>query len=108
MTPSGTTAGTGSLVHEVLITAGLENFQIQAGWRDIPLERLAYEQPDLIAAAFFDTDVENAWSAMRHPLARALIQTQPTVQLDGSWMSCGAWFAMDAVEALTAQKINPK
>jgi len=100
MTPSGTTAGAGSLVHEVLTAAGHENFQQQSGWRDIPLERLAYEQPDIIAAAFFDTNTENAWSAMRHPIARAQLRNQPTAQLNGSWMSCGAWFAVDAVEAL--------
>jgi len=111
MTPSGTTAGAGSLIDEVFIEAGLENFQTQAGWRDIPLERLAYEQPDLIAAAFFDTNTENAWSAMRHPIARAQIQNQPTTPLKGSWMSCGAWFAMDAVEALAQSSgtaVKPK
>jgi len=101
MTPSGTTTGAGSLVHEIINTAGLNNFQMQSGWRDIPLERLAYEQPDLIAAAFFDTDTENAWSAMRHPIAQQQLQDRPTVNLKGSWISCGAWFAMDAVEALT-------
>ena len=102
MTPSGTTAGTESFVHEVLTAAGLDNFQTQFGWRDIPLERLAYEQPDIIAAAFFDTDIETTWSAIRHPIARAQVKTQPAVQLKGSWMSCGAWFAMDAVEALAS------
>ncbi len=101
MTPSGTTAGTGTFVHEILTLAGLENFQTQSGWRDLPLERLAYEHPDLIAAAFFDTDVENGWSAMRHPIARHQMEHHPAIALKGSWMSCGAWFAMDAVEALT-------
>ena len=100
MTPSGTTAGAGSLVDKVLTRAGLKNFQAQSGWRDIPLERLAYEKPELIAAAFFDTNTENAWSAMRHPIARNQIESLPVIPLNGSWMSCGAWFAMDAVEAL--------
>ncbi len=104
MTPSGTTTGAGSLVHEIMLAAGLENFQTQSGWRDIPLERLAYEQPDLIAAGFFDTDIENAWSAMRHPIARKQMQSQPVIALDGSWVSCGAWFAMDAVDALAHHK----
>ena len=102
MTPSGTTAGTQTFVDEIISAAGLDNFQTQSGFRDIPLERLAYEQPDMIAAAFFDTDKLNTWSAMRHPIARKQISSKPTTPLNGSWMSCGAWFAVDAVEALAA------
>lgn len=101
MTPSGTTAGSG-LIQDMIEQAGLKNFETQPGWRSLPLERLAYEQPDMVAAAFFDTNSleKDRWSAMRHPLARAQIQSRPTVALNGSWMSCGAWFALDAVEAL--------
>jgi len=105
MTPSGTTTGAGSLVHQMIETAGLENFQKQPGWRSLPLERLAYERPDMIAAAFFDTNrlEKDAWSAMRHPVARAQMKDLPTVALNGSWMSCGAWFSMDAIEALAGR-----
>lgn len=106
MTPSGTTSGSGSLVHQMLLAAGLTNFQTQAGWRSIPLERLSYEQPDMIAAAFFDTNDNGtaSWSAMRHPVARSQISELPTVYLDGAWISCGAWFATDAIEALAAKR----
>ena len=105
MTPSGTTSGAGSLVHQIIVQAGLENFQDKPGWRSLPLERLAYERPDMVAAAFFDTNrlEKDAWSAMRHPVARAQINELPTVALDGSWMSCGAWFSMDAIEALAGR-----
>jgi len=37
MTPSGTTSGAGSLVHELLETAGVTNFQSEPGWRPLPL-----------------------------------------------------------------------
>ncbi|WP_409433957.1 ABC transporter substrate-binding protein [Litorimonas sp. RW-G-Af-16] len=106
MTPSGITSGSGSMVHEILAEAGLENFQDQPGWRSIPLERLAYERPDMIAAAFFDTNnvEKNGWSAMRHPIARAQIKDLPTVALNGSWMSCGGWFVMDGIEALAERR----
>lgn len=106
ITPSGTTTGAGSLVHEILELAGLENFQTEPGWRTLPLERLAYEQPDMIAAAFFDTNQleKDSWSAMRHPVARAQISELPTVALNGSWMSCGGWFALEAVEVLAARQ----
>ena len=104
MTPSGVTTGPGSLVHEMLIAAGLTNFQTQPGWQPIPLERLAYESPDLVAAAFFDTHTNhpNGWSPMRHPVARAELSGRPVVSLRGAWTACSGWFLMDAVEALAA------
>ena len=105
MTPSGFTTGEGSLIHEMLIAAGLENFQDQPGWRSLPLERLAYEQPDQVAAAFFGsfTNHPDAWSPMRHPIARAQLRERPTVGLEGAWTACGGWFILDAIEALSVQ-----
>ena len=102
VTPSGATTGPGSIIDEMMATAGLENYEISPGWRSLPLERLAYEPPDMIAAAFFDTNKteRNGWSAARHPIARRQMENLPTVELEGSWMSCGAWFAIDAIEAL--------
>ena len=102
MTPSGVTAGPATLVDEMFRAAGLDNFQTQPGWREIPLERLAYEQPDLIVPAFFDSlaDHPDAWSPMRHPVARAQLQARAVVPVEGAWTACGAWFLVDAVEAL--------
>lgn len=102
MTPAGVTSGPGSLVHEIIVTAGLENFQSRPGWRPIPLERLAYERPDLIVPAFFDsvTNHPHAWSPMRHPVARSQLQAREMIPIQGAWTACGAWFLVDAVEAL--------
>ena len=102
LTPAGVTSGPGSLVHELITAAGLANFQARPGWGPIPLERLAYEQPDLIAAGFFDTptDHPHVWSAIRHPVARAQLDGGSVVTIDGAWTACGAWFLVDAVEAL--------
>lgn len=102
MTPTGVTTGEGSLIHEMMIAAGLTNFQTQPGWRPLPLERLAYDKPDLIAAAFFNSKVNDtdAWSSANHPVARAQMKNLPTVSLQGAWTSCGGWFLMDAIEAL--------
>ncbi len=102
MTPGGVTAGEGTLVHELLVAAGLANFQDRPGWNPIPLERLAYERPHLVAAADF---VEAGggighWSAARHPVARAQLRELPVVPLEGAWTSCGGWFLLHAVEAL--------
>ncbi len=106
MTSLGVTSGPGSLVHELMETAGLTNFEQRDGWRSLPLERLAYEQPEMIAAAFFDSSSYqiDKWSAMRHPIARAQISNLPTVALNGSWMSCGAWFAINGIEALSERR----
>ena len=103
MTPAGVTSGPGSLIHEMIVAAGLDNFQTEPGWRSLPLERLAYEQPDIIAAAFFGTMTNHpdAWSPTKHPVARNLLADNTVVPLEGSWTSCNGWFLMEAIEALS-------
>ncbi len=102
MTPAGVTTGPGSLIHEMIETAGLTNMQTDAGWRSLPLETLAYETPDVVAAAFFGarTNHPDAWSPMKHPVARDQLTKSEVVSLEGAWTSCSGWFLMDAVEAL--------
>ncbi|MGB0907631.1 MAG: ABC transporter substrate-binding protein [Maricaulaceae bacterium] len=102
MTPTGVTAGPGSLVDEILDVAGIDNFETKSGWHSLPLERLIFEQPDMVAAAFFDDENSHkgAWSAMRHPIARAQMEGLTDVQLKGAWMTCSGWFLMDAIEEL--------
>ena len=102
MSAAGATTGPGSLVHELLIAAGLENFEDQPGWRSIPLEKLAYKSPSMVATAFFDEGAKyrNFWSASRHPVARLLRTSAYHVELEGALTACGAWFAASAAEAL--------
>lgn len=104
MTPAGVTTGPGSLMHEVINAAGLANFQETPGWRSLPLERLAYEQPDLIAAAYFETQTNHphGWSPSRHPVAKQQLTEQDVIQLQGAWTACGGWFILEAVETLAA------
>lgn len=104
VTPAGVTTGPGAMVHEMLIAAGFSNFEDRPGWRSIPLERLAYEQPDIIAAAFFDqlTNHPDSWSPMKHPVAQRQMSDQTVVPLQGSWTACGGWFIIEAIEALAA------
>ncbi len=108
MTPNGATSGPGTQVNDMLSVAGLENFEQRPGWWTIPLERLAYEQPDLVVGAFFDgrTDHPALWSSMRHPVAKRQMQHRPTVLLDGAWTACGGWFLIEAVEALAKARQN--
>ncbi len=100
LTPGGVTAGAGTMIDELLRAGGLANFQGRPGWNPIPLERLAYERPDLVAAGFFESRPAHPWSAARHPVARAQLAELPVVPLEGAWTACGAWFLVDAVEAL--------
>jgi len=102
MTPAGVTTGEGTLVHELFEAAGVENFQKQPGWNPLPLERLAYERPDMVAASFFESATNHVdnWSAARHPVAQAQLRELPVVPLEGAWTACGGWFVLDAVEAL--------
>lgn len=102
MTPTGVTTGGGTMVHKMMQAAGLTNFMDKPGWHSLPLERLAYERPDMVAAAFYDakTNHENIWSPSRHPIARRELTEAPRVDLQGAWLACGGWFILEAVEAL--------
>lgn len=102
MTSKGAVAGTGTSIDDMMARAGAENFQSAPGWGGLPLERLAYEKPDMIAAGFFETSdlVSDLWTPARHPLARRTLTDLPVVNIPGAWTACGGWFAMDAVEAL--------
>lgn len=102
LTPAGVTAGPGTLVDELLRAAGLTNFEQRPGWHSIPLERLAYEQPELLAPAFFESRTNHLdhWTPSRHPVARRQMARVPAVPLQGAWVACGGWFLVEAVEAL--------
>ena len=104
MTPTGVTTGGETMVHQMMQAAGLNNFVDTPGWHSLPLERLAYERPDMVAAAFFGArpDPRNAWSPTRHPIAKQEMRETPRVDLEGAWIGCGGWFILEAVEALAA------
>lgn len=102
ITPSGVTSGPGSMVHEMLLSAGFKNFQTQPGWRSVDLEQLAYAQPDVVAAAFFGIaeNYTGGWSTLNHPVAEEQLLSKPVIPLDSSWTACSGWFILDAIEAL--------
>lgn len=104
MTPTGVTSGPETLIHELLFTAGLSNYQSKPGWHPLPLERLIYDSPQITALAFFDAETDHAstWSAMSHPVAQRQRELTQTVPLQGAWTACGGWFVVEAIEALSA------
>jgi iron complex transport system substrate-binding protein len=108
MTPGGVTTGGGSLIDEMMTLAGLANFEASAGWSALPLERLASQRPDIIVAAFYgETGADSdQWSAARHPIAAASLRGRPVAKLSGASVSCGAWYVLDAVEAMADTRVT--
>ncbi|MEL7109490.1 MAG: ABC transporter substrate-binding protein [Pseudomonadota bacterium] len=104
MTPAGVTSGGNSLIHEAMVAAGLTNFTDRPGWHALPLERLAFERPDLVATGFYGakTNHQHGWSAARHPVAKRELTETDRINLDGAWLACGGWYIIEAVEALAA------
>lgn len=102
MTSKGAAAGTGTLMDELIVSAGGKNFVRRAGWGTAPLERLAYDNPDIIAASFFDGDdaETDLWSPTRHPVARRAMKDSDVISIPGAWTACSAWFVIDAVDAM--------
>ena len=60
----------------------------------------------MIAAGFFDTYdlVADLWTPARHPVARRQMKLQSVVDIPSAWTACGAWFLLDAAEAIAAHK----
>lgn len=101
VTPAGVTTGAGTMVHEIMSAAGFENIAARGGafgWRDLPLEALVLDPPELIVTGFFSmpTNTLNSWTPTRHPALREQLARTPTVHLDGAMLSCGAWFMAEA------------
>jgi iron complex transport system substrate-binding protein len=102
VTPGGVTTGSGSMIDLMLKAAGLTNFQDQAGWHPLPLERLVAQRPAMVAAATFGdkSGYGDYWSSARHPVLRDVLASVPVAQIEGATTTCAGWFAMDAVEDL--------
>jgi len=108
LSSKGATAGRNTLIGDLINHVGFENFQREPGWRSLPLERLAYETPDIIAAGFFETSdlASDIWTPVRHPVAQRRMRGATMVSIPGAWTSCGAWFNLDAAEALAGVEDN--
>jgi iron complex transport system substrate-binding protein len=105
VTPGGVTTGAGTMVDDIITKAGLLNFATELGvhgWSDLPLEQLAYKQPDIIITGFYDhasTKVDN-WTFARHAYLLEMLQETPTITLPGLLLSCNGLFLAEAVESI--------
>lgn len=104
LSAGGAVAGAGTMMDAVIAAAGGRNLWQGQSWTLLPLERLVETPPALVALGFFGSARErvNAWSLSHHPaLRRALARTQ-TVELAPAAISCEAWYAIEAAEAIAA------
>lgn len=102
ITPGGVTAGQGTMVDSLITASGLTNAEDRQSWVGLPLETIARQNPDIFITSFYDTTYAAGapWSSARHPVMRRALKDTPTVRIDGAWTACGAWFLVDAVEAI--------
>ena len=97
LTPSGVSAGSGTMVDAIIHAAGLVNAAEQPGWQTVSLEQLVMAPPRIALTAFFgfDTDASDPWSASRHPVLKRILRQAEQVKMDESRLTCPAWFVAD-------------
>ncbi|MEQ9517970.1 MAG: ABC transporter substrate-binding protein [Parvibaculum sp.] len=105
ITPSGTTSGTGTFIHDVMSEAGVGNVSGELGtspWHPVNLEALALSPPDMIVAGFYDLRSRRLdnWSLSRHQFLQRTIATKPVAFIPSREIACAAWFVIDAVEEI--------
>jgi len=104
LTPSGVTAGSGTLVDAVLRAAGMTNAEPRAGFQTVSLETMALHPPQAVVLAFFDTfQLSGAsWGPGRHQVLRRIVRERAVASLPGDMMGCPDWAAAEAAELLAA------
>ena len=105
VTPGGVTSGSGTLIHQVLEAARVNNLAARSGasgWLDLPLETLILAPPELVVTGFFNMPDEqiDPWSATRHPVLRRRLGAVEAVHLDGAHLACATWLLADAALAV--------
>lgn len=109
LSAGGATPGPGVMMDAVIRAAGARNIAAAPNWNVLPLERLTQTPPALVALAFFETGRTqmNAWSPSRHPAFRAALARARIVAMPAAAVSCEAWYAIDAAEAIAAALPRP-
>lgn len=108
LTPSGFTAGPGTMVDAILTGAGLSDAAAHHGYGPVSMEHLVIDPPSALVLGFFDAFgvAEQQWGPGRHGLLRAMARQRAIARLPASELGCPGWFAADAALAL-AQARRP-
>jgi len=102
LTPSGFTAGQGTLVDAVLTAAGLKGASGQVGYAPVSLEHLALSPPAALVLGFFDNFASAMvrWGPGRHRVLSRLVEEKAVGSLPGAIAGCPGWFAADGAQML--------
>jgi iron complex transport system substrate-binding protein len=100
VTPSGFTAGAGTLTDAVLLAAGLKNAASSPGFAPVSLERLVLSPPSLFVKAFFEAVRTDRRGPGRGAVLGRLSRNRTAAELPGSLLTCPAWFATEASRRL--------
>lgn len=104
ITPGGFTGGQGTLVHQILKSAGLTPTPPGPGFQPISLEQMALRPPRALVLGFFqDLMANNHWSLGRHQVMRRVAAERTVASLPGSMLGCPDPAAAEAVEILAAK-----
>jgi iron complex transport system substrate-binding protein len=108
LSSSGVTAGPGTLIDEIITTAGFVNTQKRVGWSSIRLENIAHYKTDFIFSSLKTnrTGSQNQWNATKHPMFKEFITARHQASLPVSLTSCGAWYVIDAIEQLVSERLQ--
>ena len=68
------------------------------------LEELVQNQPDVFISSFFELDshLTDNWNISRHEVMRKFLRDKPVIVVPSKYMSCSAWYFLDAVELIQA------
>lgn len=102
--PNGLGAADGTLVHDVLTTAGMRNLAVMrslADYAQLPMEVLLLDQPDLLVMIEDDSSAPSlAQELLRHPALKKAFSASRTVMMPPQAWSCGSPNVVRAVEIL--------
>jgi iron complex transport system substrate-binding protein len=102
VTPSGYTAGAGTLTDAGLSAAGLRNLA-GPGFAPVSLERLVLAPPALFVKAFFEAIRSDRRGVGRGRVMGRMMRGRTAAELPGALMTCPAWFAATATRRLAGR-----
>lgn len=108
--PNGMTATEGTLIHEALVLAGLQNLAVirsLPNYAQMPLEVLLLDQPDLLVMNDYQQAPPSlAQELLRHPALTKTFTGASTVIIPAQAWSCGSPNIVRAIEELRQAAIS--
>jgi iron complex transport system substrate-binding protein len=100
LTAGGFTAGSGTLIDDILRRAGFDNAVTEPFFQPVQLERLILQPPARVVLGFFE-QARSDWRGVgRHSALRGLLASRPVTRWPASVLTCPAWFSAEASERL--------